>query len=838
MPCPQKLLLATGFVHLRATSKIYIQGMSTERQKNALRRTNLQLSRFDNVNSTHLVLVNNRAAADIEIIVQKQGNKGSNYVLPQLNDDESYQLIISAKKALNNPNEETENINGKATNAKSQAHVRINANSDFGALHGLTTLVQIITTTVNKGLLPQLTIDDKPRFSWRGLLIDSVRHFIPLKALKRQLDGMAAAKLNVFHWHLTDDQGWRFESKRYPKLHKLASDNRFYSQDEIKDLVRYASLLGIRVVPEFDVPGHASAIAVAYPELITEDKKYQMERHWGVFEPLLDVSNVKVYQFINEIIEELTELFPDRYLHIGGDEVHPMQWQQSENIQQLMQTHGLVDNHDLQRHFNSRVQKILAKHQRKMMGWDEVFHKDLPKDIMVQSWQGLESLNVIAANGFQGLLSTGYYIDQPQYSHFHYLNDPLGQPLSTATLPKSSQRIVPANDEYWQTWALTVPRLKGSAIEGSLTLISNKGGENTALTGYLKLNGNHHKKITVNSRLTMNDTVNKPLLFSVDSWMGPLHFELALTDPNNAESTNSEDKVMIGNSYYPLISQSIIEQPESIELLPLLTLKQSRNILGGEATLWTEMVDETNIDLRTWPRLFVIAERFWSPKELVDVSSMYQRLMVIDDYAANIIALAHQQQQQKGFSMLLKPAIKQSKDMDSALKALFIIAQAFEPAHYYTRHHLKYQQNNYHQQAALNNFVDYLPVESFSLLNMRKQLEAYIAGDDSALLLVNSRLISWQNSAKHLSLFLQGQHKQQAENDKLANLRSLLNELNDFTVLALNITELCTAAKPLSIIQYQQIKQRLSHAEIKQQEHVMAAQPLFKQLLSHCHSSY
>ncbi|MCJ8320884.1 MAG: beta-N-acetylhexosaminidase [Colwellia sp.] len=821
MPCPQQMQLASGFFTLNNNANIYISGMSAPRQQQALQRFTLQLNKLEKFNFSGFTLVTDKSIADIEIIIQDIAPQSLNsqklnspakhtasYYLPQLGDDESYQLIIKSHL------------------------ISIHANTDFGALHALTSLVQIITTAdintnleINTGAsmtvrtalqVPQLFIKDKPRFQWRGLLIDSVRHFIPLSALKRQLDGMAAAKLNVFHWHLTDDQGWRIESKMYPKLHQLAADKLFYSQDEIKSLVHYASMLGIRVLPEFDVPGHASAIAVAYPELITERKPYQMEKHWGVFEPLLDVSNDNVYQFIDDMVGELTELFPDEYLHIGGDEVNPKQWQNSENIKQLMTVENLQDSHDVQRYFNSKLLEILAKHRRKMMGWDEIFHEDLPNDIMVQSWRGLESLNIIAAKGYQGLLSTGYYIDQPQYTSFHYLNDPQGHVSEDKALTEKHTVITPADDEFWRTWLLTIPRLKGSAVKGLFTLISQKNGDKTEFSGYLKLNNNHHQKVTITSLLADdNDLVAQSLVFSVDSWMGPLRFELALV-----ASDLAKNKVVIGNAYYPLIKKSAVEQNKVITLLPALSVSQAENILGGEATLWTEMVDETNIDLRTWPRLFAIAERFWSAKRLTDVNSMYQRLMVIDDYAANIIGLQHQEQHRNGLAALLNHA----SDKNTHLNALAIISQAFEPAHYYTRHHLKFKQNNYHQQAALNNFVDYLPVESFSIIIIRQHLDAFIAGDDSALIYIDQRLVTWQRNTQTVNLAINQQ----------GQLFTLVTELQNFIPLAQQVTKHCAGIKPLSTAGRQKLMAQLAGIEAQQQEQVLVAVPIMTELLQHC----
>ncbi len=184
--------------------------------------------------------------------------------IPRPDSDESYQLKVTAEG------------------------VTLKANTRFGALRGMETLLQLMHNGAENTAIPYVTIDDAPRFPWRGLLLDSARHFIPLEAIKRQIDGMAAAKLNVFHWHLTDDQGWRFASTRYPKLQQKASDGLFYTQAQMKEVVRYAADRGIRVVPEIDMPGHASAIAVAYPELMSAPGPYDMERHWGVLKPVLD----------------------------------------------------------------------------------------------------------------------------------------------------------------------------------------------------------------------------------------------------------------------------------------------------------------------------------------------------------------------------------------------------------------------------------------------------------------------------------------------------------------------------------------------------------------------
>ncbi len=823
MPCPQKLTLFKGHVQLHKAAKIFIQGMSETRKNHVLTLLNLQLGKSKQGSFTQLSLVNDRNNAEIEVVVDTPKELGERYNFPQLGDDESYQLSISSK---GKPNHST----GEVINQP--AHIIINANSDFGALHALTTLVQVITTVTHKdkGLVPKLVIEDKPRYKWRGLLIDSVRHFIPLAAIKRQIDGMAAAKLNVFHWHLTDDQGWRFESKRYPKLHQLASDNLFYSQSDIKELVQYASLRGIRVMPEFDIPGHASAIAVAYPELMAEQKQYQMERHWGVFKPLLDVSNAKAFQFVDEIVAELATLFPDAYLHIGGDEVDSEQWNKNHKIQELMTKERLGDSHDVHHFFNSKVQKVLAKHQRKMMGWDEIYHADLPKDIVIQSWRGLESMNTFTNLGFQGVLSTGFYIDQPQYSDFHYRNDPIKNDVFYEVLSEDfhTAGITFYKNIHYRSWQLVIPRLKGSDVTGSFILETKmKGSETEKISGYLKLNNNSFQKVTqltpVSNTTQPNDQI---LTFSLDSWMGPLRFELSLLatpSDDSATADSIKNRVFIGNSFYPLnVKESNKQRFYNISLKPQLDKEQSRNVLGAEATLWTEMVTESNIDLRTWPRLFVIAERLWSQQALSDADSMYQRLIIIDNYTQDIIGLRHKNQIFNGLSRYLAAA-----NTTQNIEALLGLSELVEPAHYYTRHHIKYQQEKYHQLAPLDSFVDFLPVESNTLLELNMLIQVFEKGEQSALSKIKLKLKDWQKNEEQLSHLV-------VNEAKFVDLANLLVDVNKFNRASLSVVEQCLKRQPFSARSIAQLSKEFDQLQEKQNEVVLAGIPLFQQLMKIC----
>lgn len=790
MPCPQTMTLADGRFTLDHNANIYIEGMSDKRQQAAVTRLTAQLKRLHHFDFSGFTVVLDKAKADLIIVVNDNLSANSSTLqYPRLGDDESYQLTIN------------------------QANISIQSKSEFGALHGLTTLVQLIyaadsdthkTTTDSQSklsvlALPLLHIADKPEFKWRGLLIDSVRHFIPLTDIKRQLDGMAAAKLNVFHWHLNDDQGWRIESKRYPKLQQLASDNLYYTQEEIKEVVAYASLLGIRVVPELDVPGHASAIAVAYPELIAEKKQYVMQRHWGVFEPVLDVSDPKVYQFIDDLVAEFSLLFPDSYLHIGGDEVNPAQWLNNDNIQLLMEKEKLADVEALHHYFNLKVQAILAKYQRKMMGWDEIYHPDLPKDIIIQSWRGLESINKFANQGYQGVLSTGFYIDQPQSSAYHYRNH--------AIVNGAIQQAI-LNENY-RSWSLSIPRLKGSAVTGHFILATEKNSHKTEETsGYLKLNNNAYKKVSIYP--TIN---NQSLRFSMDSWMGPLSFEIELT----AQTTN---RVFIGNAFYPLLAEELSTSDELTLALPnQLAPEQSKQILGGEAALWSELVTQDNIDLRTWPRLFVIAERLWSKPQLSNIDNMYQRLKVMDRFAADITGLQHKVQQQKGFSALLK-----EHNSEQNIHALLQLAQLVEPAHYYTRHHIKYQQHKYHQLAALDGFVDFLAVESVQMIELNKWVEAHQQGNPSALAKIRSKVKTWQDN----QLLLNPLKTHDPE------LNTLIKDIEVFNQVAENIVQLCSN-QPLSPqFTSSQLHHQLKRLQERQNETVIAAIPVFEKLLASC----
>ncbi len=263
---------------------------------------------------------------------------------------------------------------------------------------------------------------------------------MPLDTVRQTIDGMEAVKLNVFHWHLSENQGFRVESKTYPMLQEKGSDGLYYTQDEIRGIIAYARDRGIRVVPEFDMPGHTTAWFVGYPDLASGKGPYQIERAWGVFDPAMDPTRENTYQFLDNFFAEMTALFPDAYFHIGGDECNGKEWDANPRIQQYMREHNIKDNAALQAYFTERVQKLVTKRGKITVGWDEVLQPDTPKDVVIQSWRGQESLAQAARGGNRGILSTGYYIDLNQPASQHYAVDPLEG--ATAKLTPEQQKLI------------------------------------------------------------------------------------------------------------------------------------------------------------------------------------------------------------------------------------------------------------------------------------------------------------------------------------------------------------------------------------------------------------
>jgi len=572
MPMPANLQMGTGRLVIDPSFSIGISGDSDPRLQRAVQRFLNDLRA-----QTGMLPLDMKVTEPSKAVLAIRTARANKDVL-ELGEDESYSLEVSSTGA------------------------KLDAPTTLGALHGLQTFLQLVATTSDGFVVPEVSIQDKPRFPWRGLLIDVGRHFIPMEVLKRNIDGMAAVKLNVLHWHLSENQGFRVESKKFPKLHEMGSDGLFYTQDEIRDLIAYARERGIRVMPEFDMPGHSTSWFVGYPELASAPGPYQIERKWGVFDPAMDPTQERTYKFLDDFLGEMAGQFPDRYFHIGGDEVNGKQWDANPKIQEFKRSHGIKNNEELQAYFNKRVQEIVSKHGKTMVGWDEILRPELPKNIVVQSWRGQESLAAAAKQGYRGLLSNGYYVDLMWSAERHYSFDPLGG-----------------------------------------------AGAN-------------------------------------------------------------------------------------------LSPEEKKRVLGGEACMWGEYVSPENIDSRIWPRTAAIAERLWSPQEVRDVNSMYQRMEKVGR-RLDWLGLTHN----SGYWPMLR-RVAGSDDI-SALRAL---ADVVEPVKDYNRG----------DQAAveptsadpLNRVVDAARPESMTARKFADQVDKLLSGsaDAETKAQMKSQLMLWRDNQTKL----------------------------------------------------------------------------------------
>jgi hexosaminidase len=409
MPLPAKFQRADGALKIDSAFALSFTGYREPRLERAGQRFLRQLQK-----QTGLVLLPGakKAASPVLAIATDHESKA----IQELGEDESYTLDVAPSGA------------------------RLHAANPLGVLHGLQTFLQLVAITPDGFAVPAIHIEDQPRFPWRGLMIDSARHFTPLDVIQRNLDGMEAVKMNVFHWHLSDNQGFRAENRKFPKLHEQGSDALYYTQDQIREVIDYARDRGIRVVPEFDMPGHSTAWFAGHPELASGKGPYEIERKWGVFDPAMDPTEERTYKFLSEFIGEMAKLFPDQFFHIGGDEVNGKEWDANPKIQSFKQSHKIKDNAGLQAYFSGRVQELVVKHKKTPIGWDEILVPGVPMTIVIQSWRGVDALAAAAKTGYRGILSNGYYLDLGWSAARHYAVDPLGGPA--ASLPADQKQLV------------------------------------------------------------------------------------------------------------------------------------------------------------------------------------------------------------------------------------------------------------------------------------------------------------------------------------------------------------------------------------------------------------
>ncbi len=416
MPMPASVQQGSGQLAINQSFSVAVTGTRDASLDGAIQRFTAQLSRQTGIPF--------RAKSGTTPTLQIHADHGRDAV-QKLGEDESYELTVSDSGA------------------------KLTAPTTLGILRGLQTFLQLAQITPTGFAAPAVTIKDQPRFPWRGLLIDVSRHFIPIDVLKRNVDGMAAVKMNVLHWHLSDDQGFRAESKKFPKLTQAGSEDLFYTQEEIRDFIAYAHDRGVRVMPEFDMPGHTRSWYLGYPELSSGAGPYTLDG--GGIDPIMDPTRESTYKFLEKFIAEMAKLFPDAYFHIGGDEVDGKQWDANPKIQEFIKAHGMKNNQDLQAYFNQRLEKIVAKNHKTMVGWDEILHPDLPKTVVVQSWRGQASLAAAAKQGYRGLLSYGYYLDLMWPAARHYAVDPMAD-AAAALSPQEKSLILGGESCQWAEW--------------------------------------------------------------------------------------------------------------------------------------------------------------------------------------------------------------------------------------------------------------------------------------------------------------------------------------------------------------------------------------------------
>jgi len=360
------------------------------------------------------------------------------------------------------------------------------------------------------------------------------------------------------------------------------------------------------------------------------------------------------------------------------------------------------------------METILEKHQRQMMGWDEIAHPDLPRSILIQSWQGQDALSEVAKENMRGILSTGFYLDQPQPASYHYRNEVYPQGLN------GQDKLQPG--EQAQSWAFTLPRLKGSPVQGSFTLIEGQQG----WRGFIDFAGKARRMVSQIDWLS-----TQQVRFRVDSWMGPLQSVVTL------QPQALDGYVLVGNVRYPVTGKKLAQVPAG--MTPVLPTPQQmqQNLLGGEAALWAENINSQIIDTKLWPRAFVVAERLWSAQNVTDSEEMYQRLAVMDRWSSVSVGTQQHAQAERQMMRLANR---------SDITPLQVLAEVLEPAQYYTRQHLKFQAGHYDYHEPLNRLADVLPAESEAVRQLEQQVAALIARrtDAAATAAMLHQLQRWQ----------------------------------------------------------------------------------------------
>ncbi|HEX7324049.1 MAG TPA: family 20 glycosylhydrolase [Rhodanobacteraceae bacterium] len=575
MPWPAHIRLETGRLALTPQFSVRVEGHAGGRVYAAATRLLQHLQQRTGLAFAQRAVTagDDTSRPTLVVRVQRPG-------VLKIGEDESYRLEVGANGAV------------------------LSAPDGLGALHGMQTFLQLVQSGAGGSYVPAVAIRDKPRFAWRGLMIDVARHFEPVAVIERNLRGMAAVKMNVLHLHLSDNQGFRIQSKVFPELTAEGSDGQFYTQAQMRAIIRYAGARGIIVVPEFDLPAHAVSWLVSHPQLASAPGPYHLYTHFGGKNPAFDPTNPETYVFLGKFFKEMAGLFPGPYIHIGGDENSGQQWDNDPLIQAYMQRHGIKSNDALQTRFVQKLARMINADGKQVIGWDEILQPGLPQGAVIQSWRGGAALYKAAREGHPAILSHGYYLDLLYSAAHYYSNDPV---------------------------------------------------------------------------------------------------------------------------------------PADVHLTPAVR----RNILGGEAEMWGELVRPGTIDSRIWPSAAAIAERLWSPRDVQDVPWMYRRLRALNHRLA-ALGLTQLSNQARLLHELAGPA---------DVAPLKMLVNVISPVRGYQR----IASGDYTVYSPLASIADAATGNPWGAIRFNEAVAAFIKQPDAAReQVIRAQLQRWRDNDTQLETLIQG----------------------------------------------------------------------------------
>ncbi len=441
----------------------------------------------------------------------KEAEKSAKYFIDYFNRHFGYELAMAKKDTGDDiivlSHEKNKEISGGYTLKVSPEKIVIKGNDGPGVFYGMQTLIQLLPTRA--GILPiigAVEIKDYPRFEYRGMHMDVVRHFFPVEYVKKYIDYLAMHKMNYFHWHLTDDQAWRLEMKSHPELTQEGSTREgeilglypgtykarpyggYYTQEQALEVVKYAADRYITVIPEIDIPGHCMAVLAVHPEFSTEpDKEHKAAQTWGIYNKFNNVLAPKpeVFAFLTDVFSELCDIFPGQYIHVGGDECAKKWWKESEQAQQFMKEHNLKNEEELQSYFIHYVGDVITKKGKTVVGWNEILEGGLAPDAMVMSWQGTSGGITAAKSGHRVIMTPSgfsYYNNmqsrnQTQVAHQGYL--PLDKVYNYNIIPEEltpeqAKNIIGAQACLWTEYYPTTSKLETALFPRLSALSENE----------------------------------------------------------------------------------------------------------------------------------------------------------------------------------------------------------------------------------------------------------------------------------------------------------------------------------------------------------------------------